>query len=381
MRKAVLLIFVASFLVGIASAADTTEPTIDFTVSVDDDSALIEGTAADTSNDENVTAGVQRVEIRIDDNSWVSVTGTTEWSYTVQDLEDGYHTVSARSIDKSNNPSETRIKSFQVDYVDVTENDLSWYINIEDFSFRTLSDINVRQVEEGEDIGIYFDIENECDTDRRLKYTISIGTAEIEDNVVVFAGKSYEVEEWVVSSIFKMGENMVDVELVDKDTMEKVADKTYTVTIVEKQPETDSQPDVTTGDNSVPQWFVTWAKANGMPVEEEDKQLSEMQTSLQSIDERLTEIEKDYSELDGEVSGLQVASNQAAGQQAQTSRTSQIITGIDNWVLLVAAAILAYLFRERLGLVKPEEQGWDYPDDAGMEKISNLPAPEETQDG
>lgn len=379
MLKYFLAIACVFLLIGIAFAADTTEPTVDFTVSVDDDSALIEGTAADTSNDENVTAGVQRVEIRIDDNSWVSVTGTTEWSYTVHDLEDGYHTVSARSIDKSNNPSETRIKSFQIDYVDVTENDLSWYINIEDFSFRTLSDINVRQVEEGEDIGIYFDIENEYDTDRRLKYTISIGTAEIEDNVVVFAGKSYEVEEWVVSSIFKMGENMVDVELVDKDTMEKVADKTYTVTIVEKQPETDSQYDVTTGDNSVPEWFVTWAEANGMPVEQEDQDISDIKLSLEDVDKRLVELEKDYSELDGEVSGLQVTSNQATGQQAQASETPQIITGIDNWILLVAAAILAYLFRERLGLVKEDNAGYYLENDSVVPP--SLPAPEETQDG
>jgi len=69
-----------------------TFPSADATVS---SVIIIQGTASDNDGT------VQKVEIRIDSGLWIAVTGTTSWSYSwdTTDVENGNHTLQARSFD------------------------------------------------------------------------------------------------------------------------------------------------------------------------------------------------------------------------------------------------------------------------------------------
>jgi hypothetical protein len=272
--------------------------------------------------------------------------------------------VSVRAFDRSNNPSDILIESFEIDYTDLDDTELSWYINIDDFEFRTLSSISVRSITPKEDVCVCFEIENEYDSDRRLKYTISIGTYEIEDTVAVKAGKSTDVEEWVDSSIFDMGLNRIEVEVVDKQTQEQVIDKTYTLTVVEEDEESDESD---SGSGDIPTWFVSWAEVNGFAVQEDDSDVAE---TLGDMDSRLASLETQYNAMQYQVSSAQSATS------TEDDGSGQIVSGIDNIYLLIAIAVLVYLFRERLGLVKSKEEEYDYSVES-----REMPAPEELQDG
>ncbi|MCJ2512111.1 MAG: Ig-like domain-containing protein, partial [Candidatus Thermoplasmatota archaeon] len=79
-----------------------TNPTSGTTVS---GSYAVAGTANDTDGT------VERVEIRIDDGPWTQANGTTSWSYqwNTTTLDDGNHTIYARSFDGMNNSFEVNV--------------------------------------------------------------------------------------------------------------------------------------------------------------------------------------------------------------------------------------------------------------------------------
>jgi len=87
-----------------ASYTDAVPPTVfvqtpgsDLTVT---GSLTLSGTAADN-------AVVQKVEVRVNGGGWITATGTTAWSYTIdtRNFLNGSHVVAARSLDSSGNVS------------------------------------------------------------------------------------------------------------------------------------------------------------------------------------------------------------------------------------------------------------------------------------
>ena len=90
--------------------ADVTPPTISMVAPTN--GALISGNllSSGTAGD---NVGVQKVEIELDNGSWVTVNGTTSWSYNLNSSNflNGPHLISARATDSSGNVSPTNTTS------------------------------------------------------------------------------------------------------------------------------------------------------------------------------------------------------------------------------------------------------------------------------
>ncbi|MCJ7572511.1 MAG: Ig-like domain-containing protein [Candidatus Thermoplasmatota archaeon] len=84
-------------------------PSVTITVPVDGSSVYglvsIQGTAVDNDG------VVQKVEVKIDDGSWMSATGTTNWNYNwdTTNVVNGYHVIHARSYDGESYSNEVSI--------------------------------------------------------------------------------------------------------------------------------------------------------------------------------------------------------------------------------------------------------------------------------
>lgn len=74
-------------------------PTI--SISTPEDGAELGGIISITGTAEDNDGAIQRVEIKIDDQQWMTATGLTSWSYDwdSRNAENGLHTISARSYD------------------------------------------------------------------------------------------------------------------------------------------------------------------------------------------------------------------------------------------------------------------------------------------
>jgi hypothetical protein len=86
---------------------------------------VVRGTSADD-------LGVFKVEIRIDEGSWVAATGTLVWSYDLDSstLVPGVHTLRARAIDTNGEASRTVEVPFTVDDAEVEEEEQDpWYMS------------------------------------------------------------------------------------------------------------------------------------------------------------------------------------------------------------------------------------------------------------
>ena len=71
------------------------------TISSPSPGAILNGTVEISGTASDIDSTVQNVEIRIDGDSWMQVTGTTSWSYSLDttELQDGQHTIYARAYD------------------------------------------------------------------------------------------------------------------------------------------------------------------------------------------------------------------------------------------------------------------------------------------
>jgi glycosidase len=104
------------FVTSTNGVADFTPPTISMTAPVNDTTVVgtisVSGTASDN-------VAVASIQINIDNGSWVTVTGTKSWSYSLntQTMLNGLHTIYARATDSSGNVSS--IPSVAVDVFNV----------------------------------------------------------------------------------------------------------------------------------------------------------------------------------------------------------------------------------------------------------------------
>ena len=353
-----LIIFTLILLTSIASAADTTVPTVTVITTVVDNSAQITGNAADTSNDINVTAGVQRVELQIDGSAWVTASGTTTYNYTYSNLDNGYHVTGVRSIDTSNNPSDITYKTFLIDSETETAiDDLSWYITISDAHFETVDDVfNVRTVTPNTDIRLRFDVNNDADTERKFRYTVTRGTYESTDDIIVKSGSTIEIDEWIVASILSDGTNRFEISVDDWTTKEVVAKKEITITV--------SSETATITDADIPVWFQAVAEANNISLSSTPDN-----TEYNAILERINKQDELLKVQQQEIKNLQNAKpdTQPVATTPTQTQQKQIIAGYDNiWIILALVGGL-YVYNKKypgklLGQSKDDEQSPEDPD-------------------
>ncbi len=95
-------------------------PTVTMTAPVEgatvDGALLVQGNASDADGNETL----QRVEVRIGDGVWRTATGTTSWNYSwdTATVQDGSHTIEARSYD-GGNYSAVALRNVTVDNVNI----------------------------------------------------------------------------------------------------------------------------------------------------------------------------------------------------------------------------------------------------------------------
>ncbi|HAE43019.1 MAG TPA: hypothetical protein DCG34_08910, partial [Clostridiales bacterium] len=185
--KALFFITIIVLMISCVSAADTQLPTVSPVVNVlGNGQVQLSGTASDTSNDVNVTPGITRVEARLNSGAWVTCSGTTSFEYIFSDLSVGSHVIGVRAIDRSLNPSEIVHVDFSLSSSDVNvkDNDLSWYITIDNLHFETMRDFNnVLTVDTESDVSVNFKISNDHSQPVNLRWIISKGSLEFKDNV------------------------------------------------------------------------------------------------------------------------------------------------------------------------------------------------------
>nr|WP_321496308.1 hypothetical protein [uncultured Methanolobus sp.] len=357
------ILLLITFLISPALASDTKIPTVSPSVRLlGDGQASVYGTAVDTTNDYNVTYGVSRVEVKVDSSNWVTATGTTTFNYTVSDLDKGNHVVGIRAIDYSLNPSEIVYLDFYIDSdYDADEDDdedLSWYISIDDLEFLTLEDtFNVMKVEEGTDIAIAFDIQNEYDETRKIRYTITKGTYELEDDISVKADDDVSIEEWISGSYLTLGVNRFTITLEDWDTQDTVAEKSISLTVVESGTLED---DDTTGlsNDEMPDWFIEFAELNGLTITSTsaDADVAKLEQQLTAQNTAITDLQLAISDLKESIDTVGT-SDQGSNTDRNTDDDEEEQTFIEkNWLLLLISGGIAYWKREELGLVKGEPE-------------------------
>ena len=267
--KILLFLLFVSLLVGTSLASDTLSPTVLPSVRlVGSGDAVVSGTASDATGDDGTVSGIQRVEIKLDSYGWVTASGTTTFNYNLSNLVVGNHIVGIRAFDLSNNPSDIVYLDFYVDsdYDTSTDNDdddLSWYVSIGDLHFETMdTTFGVLKVEEGTDVGINFDIENDFWDDRKIRYSIVKGSYEVENDIIVDAEDDESVEEWIPGTYLTVGTHRFDIVLEDWETKDTVAEKSISLTVVDKG--TLQVSDVTTSlsssDSLIPDWFIPIAE-------------------------------------------------------------------------------------------------------------------------
>lgn len=341
-----LLIFIILLLtISPVAASDTQIPTVTASITVADNAATITGTAADTSNDINTTAGIQRVELKLNDQPWVTASGTTTYNYTFNNLKNGNHVVAVRAIDTSNNPSTTTYKIFNIDSETETDiNDLSWYISISNARFETVDSVfNIRTVNINKDIKISFDINNDADTERKLRYIITRGSYESSDDVIIKAKSDTEIEEWIVGSVLDVGVNRFKISIDDWETHTTVAEKEITITV---------ENIITIEDEDIPIWFQKVAELNnfslsGTPVPDE---YNEIITRLNTQDEIIKTQQQ-------EIKNLQQSTVQPTAQP--DTQKSQVIAGVDNIWLLIATAIGLFFYNKKYPIFKNKQEEYN----------------------
>jgi hypothetical protein len=344
--KQLLFITIIFMMISTACAADTLAPTVSPSVDILGNGLVkVSGTAADTTNDVNVTAGITRVEVKLDSGNWVTASGTTSFEYTFSGLSVGNHVISVRSIDYSHNPSDIVFVDFQLTSSDVPidDDDLSWYISITGLHVQTVTDVfNVMKVPEGTDININFDIENDYDQPVNLRWILTKGTYELKDNVQVRPGKSVSVSEWISGSYITTGTHRFTVQLIDWDTKETISEKTLTLTVTENQASTAKK--VSGDQDEIPQWFLLIAEQNGwkLPASGSSGDLSDVQQTLDAHEQDLKSIRTEIASLKN--------SNSNSGSQ----NTSTNSDGIDNRYIYAAIVGLFIYFqrdwiKERIG--------------------------------
>ena len=363
------IIITLLLLTSIASAADTSIPTVTVITTVSDNNAHITGNAGDTSNDINITAGVQRVELQIDGSAWTTASGTTTYNYTYSDLSNGYHVVGVRSIDDSNNPSTIKYKTFLVDSEAETEiDDLSWYITISDAHFETVDDIfNVRTVTSDVDVRLRFTVNNDADTERKLRYTISRGTFEVSDDIIIKAGDTIEVDEWVVASVLTQGTNRFEISIDDWTTKTVVATKDVTITL------SDTADTTSKSTEDIPVWFQTVAELNNISLDPSpvNVEYTAIMDRLDTLDETNKVQQQEIKNLQAKLAQPQVQTQSASAPASAESK--QLIAGYDNiWLVLVAAVGLYMYNKKNPGKLFGGSTSTDVPD-AFYDKDPNEP--------
>ena len=359
MNSKLIILILLLLTIQTATAADTVIPTVTVITTINDNSVQITGNAADTSNDINVTAGIQRVELQIDGSSWVTASGTLAYNYTYTNLNNGYHVVGVRSIDNSNNPSDITYKTFLINSETETAiDDLSWYITISDAHFETVDDVfNVRTVTPNTDIRLKFDVNNDADTERKLRYTITRGTFEVTNDIIVRSDSSIEIDEWIVASILSDGTNRFEISVDDWITKEIVAKKDITITV------SDSETVLVEAiDNEIPAWFVTVAELNNFSIDQtpDTAEYNEILIRIDKQDELLKVQQQEIKNLQ-----TKIAQSSQSTPSEQPIQQAQIVPGYDNGLvfLLVGAAVIGWYNHKNPGKLWGRREEDQVPED------------------
>ncbi|WP_340819054.1 hypothetical protein [Methanolobus sp. WCC4] len=351
----------------VASASDTVSPNILGNINnFDDDTAKLSGTAWDSSNDANVSAGISRVEVKIDQRSWVTATGTTSFNYTATDLEAGYHVAGFRAFDYSNNPSEILYLGFtQPEYDDTSDSeDISWYVSLEDVHIETTSDVmNIKTVELDKDVKVVFDIENDDTVSHKFRWEISNNVLDFDDDVLVKAGRSSEVEQWISGVYFQLGTNRVTIDLIDWDTRDVIDSKDLTFEVVLASEDTT----YTTSDpEEMPAYLVEFAELNGLKVSSDPgiADVDALQEDINTLTDSVTDLQVAVSELksdDNEQPEEEVVYKKADDDEEEDEEDEEPWY-IRFWGIWVVVGLgVAYHKRYDWGIVKDKDDDGDYP--------------------
>jgi hypothetical protein len=326
-RKLLLITAALMLMVTSVSAVtlnlDKSGDTVDFT-----------GTAADNTS---------RVEIRFDGDYWNTVDGTSDWSYSKTFRESGSHVVEVRSIVNST-VHDTKYQTFTLDFDEKSSTsveDLSWYISVSNVEFATIQETGVREVKKGKDVKVSFDISNEHDSERKLRYTLTRGSWEKEGSLIIDDSDSEEVSHWIAGSQLSSGTNRFEVTVDDYSTKSTVADKTATVTVI-----SETEKSSTDSESQIPDWFKAVAKENNftLPGDEEDKVNRKVIDKLENLNESIQEQQDTVEENSDTIEKLRERLNDDESESSEGLK----IAGYPAWMvgLVAAAGILAYIRRD-----------------------------------
>jgi hypothetical protein len=356
------------------AAEDTEPPEFDINIKTDGNQANVYGDVDDVAPDNVSSSGVDRVELKFDTDSWVTADlSDGEYSYTKELEESGYHSLQIRAYDNDGN-YDTVVKTYTASFDSGSDSSLTTkdYISIKSAKFITFDSYGfVSEVEQNTDVAVSFEIRNDADKDIRIRSTVAASTGfyEDEDDLTVQSGDSEKQEFWIPANTLKKGSNRFEIEIMDLSTREKLDDKTLTLQVTEST--TDDGTSGTQNDpEEIPAWFVAIAEENDMKLPG-DEDNSELQAEIESLNSTVVDQQDKISKLEADISRLNNQNNPAQST-SDSGDDDQIIAGIDNMLLYIAAAGLLYWKREYI----QDIISGDSDDDISDEELNNMMPPE-----
>lgn len=357
-----LLMLLLVFLVGVVGAVeDTLGPEFTVNIKPEGNEVRVYGEARDIAPSNSTPSGLSRVEIKLDSDSWITADlSGNSWEKKFNLDYSGTHVVQVRAIDNNYHTS-MQVVSFRVNFDDSSSERLERYFRIRDLDLQTLQQpYNVRTIGLGEDIWVSFEIESSYSEDRELSYIITINREEIEDDVLVPAGDDEDVTEGVSSWYLVEGQNRIEIEVMDWETGQTVAEKDLTISVdpdlklEEKNKGVSSE--VLSSSDDIPEWFLRAAEMNDWRLPSDSSQdVEELNERIEELNETLLEQDKKISFLEGELnnprSSSQVVQPVTQAEVVSVSEgNGQWVSGIDNiWVFFVLLGILGYLWYYKKG--------------------------------
>lgn len=235
--------------------------------------------------------GLDRVEVKIDDNSFrtADITGNN-FSFTGNITVTGNHVALIRAFDVTGAASTTETKTFYATKLSSSEtDDISFFVRTSSLKVTTFnSSRNVREMEFPEDFCVEFTINNDDTVSHKIRYRIDVNGEELTSDVTVKKDGTYSVSEWYAADSLSVGQNRIKVTLIDWETKEQIEEKNLTVNLL-----SGVKPTTTNESSLYPEWLEDFASANGLSVPDTTKQAITNNSQLQSeVSQLKTEIER-----------------------------------------------------------------------------------------
>jgi len=283
-----ILLFLLTVLVpATAEEQDITPPTLSVNIVADENGTVrIYGTATDVS-------GIDRVEVKLDDNSWrtADLSGT-EFTFTEDISVTGTHVAQIRAFDKAGNPTAIETKTFFAQRKQTAgTDDLSFFVRLSSLKVTTFNAaVNQREMAYPQDFCIEFTINNDDSEPHKIRYRIDVNGEELTVDTNVRADGRTDVGEWYPASILYEGQNRIRVTLIDWETREVLEDKNLTINLLST-----TVPAKNSTEESVPEWLKAFADANDLVIPEgtnteQTRQLEKELTQLKKEVERLKNV-------------------------------------------------------------------------------------------